>query len=133
MSLAESVAGRLREAGQLAGMVSTEIKYHTFQSVSHQTTLTIPICTTDAIYKTACVLFDEIWNGTPIRLLGIRTSKLVSQNEPIQMSLFDLPRQSIAPQTVPSLLSLSKTEKLDDALDVIRKNTAPILLCVEAF
>ena len=63
LGLAESVAGRLRKSEQLAGMISTEIKYHTFQSVSHQTTLTTPVNTTDTIYKTACRLFDEIWNG----------------------------------------------------------------------
>ena len=38
LSLAESVAARLRQADQLAGMVSVEIKYSTFRSVSHQTT-----------------------------------------------------------------------------------------------
>ena len=34
--LAASVAGRLKKAGQKAGMLSVEIKYHTFESVSHQ-------------------------------------------------------------------------------------------------
>lgn len=117
LSLAETVAGRLRDSSQLAGMISTEIKYNTFQSVSHQTTLITPVCSTDAIYRHACRLFEEMWNGTPIRLLGIRTSKLVSEDEPIQMSLFDL--------TVPSdsqpAPSSAKQQKLDQALDSIRK------------
>ena len=39
LSLSESVGGRLRAAGQLAGMVSVEIKYSSFRSVSHQTSL----------------------------------------------------------------------------------------------
>lgn len=90
LSLADSVSSRLRASRQLAGMVSTEIKYHTFQSVSHQSTLLSPAASTQAIYHLACTLFDECWDGTPIRLLGIRTSKLVDENEPIQMSLFDL-------------------------------------------
>ena len=34
--LAGSVGRRLRKAGQKAGMLSVEIKYHTFESVSHQ-------------------------------------------------------------------------------------------------
>ncbi|MBR4984045.1 MAG: DNA polymerase IV, partial [Lachnospiraceae bacterium] len=76
MQLSESVGSRLRKENQLAGMVSCEIKYHTFQSVSHQTTLDIPTDSTTLIYETACHLFKELWNGTPIRLLGIRTSKL---------------------------------------------------------
>ncbi len=122
LSLAESVAGRLRDSGQLAGMVSTEIKYNTFRSVSHQTTFTDPVCTTDTIYRTACLLFDEIWDGTPVRLLGIRTSKLVSMEAPVQLSLFDLNggySTASAPETVP--LPTVKQRKLDDALDSIRK------------
>lgn len=122
LSLAESVAGRLRKSEQLAGMISTEIKYHTFQSVSHQTTLATPVNTTDTIYKTACRLFDEIWNGTPIRLLGIRTSKLVSQDEPMQMSIFELPLSDTTSHVSESSSGSSeKQKKLDHALDSIRQ------------
>lgn len=109
--LSESVAARLREAGQLAYMISTEIKYHTFLHVSHQLTLSAPICSTDGIYQSACLLFDELWDGSPIRLLGIRTSKLVSAAEPIQINLFDL--NTSAPS--------AKQQRLDSALDAIRK------------
>ncbi len=91
LALAESVSGRLRASRQSAGMISTEIKYNTFKKVSHQTTLLTPTNQTDTIYQTACALFDEIWDGTPVRLLGIRSSKLISCEEPVQLSLFDLP------------------------------------------
>ena len=115
LSLAESVAGRLRESRLLAGMVSTEIKYSNFRSVSHQATLATPTCTTNAVYEMACRLFDELWNGAPIRLLGIRTSKLASREEPMQLSLFDLnAAQKIQPPS-------EKQQKLDCALDSIRK------------
>lgn len=122
LSLAESVAGRLRDSGQSAGMVSTEIKYNTFRSVSHQTTFIDPVCTTNIIYRTACLLFDEIWDGTPVRLLGIRTSKLVSKEEPVQLNLFDLNggcNTTASPEAVP--LPTARQRKLDDALDTIRK------------
>ena len=111
LSLAESVGSRVRASGELAGMVSTEIKYATFRSVSHQTTLDIPSDSTDTIYRTACKLFDELWDGTPIRLLGIRTSKLIPNTEPTQMSLFDL--QTATPKS-------EKQKKLDMALDSLR-------------
>lgn len=111
LSLAESVGKRLRQAGQLAGMVSVEIKYSSFRSVSHQTTLFSPSDTTQLIYETACLLFDELWDGSPIRLLGIRTSKLVSSGAPSQMSLFDY---EISP-------SEKKLAALDSALDNIRQ------------
>lgn len=90
--LCDHVASRLKKYGQLAGMISTEIKYATFTNVSHQRQL--PNVTDDAatLYHYACLLFDELWNGEPIRLLGVRTSKLTTEPEPIQMSLFDLPK-----------------------------------------
>lgn len=112
LSLADMVAGRLRNHNLSAGMVSMEIKYNTFQTVSHQTTLPTPVCAASLIYETACALFDEIWNGTPVRLLGIRTSKLVSRDEPVQMSLFDYEEKK--PKN-------EKLEKLDEALFSIRK------------
>lgn len=111
LELAESVGRRVRASHELAGMVSTEIKYASFQSVSHQTTLEIPSASTDVIYQTACRLFDELWNGKPIRLLGIRTSKLVPDTEPRQMSLFEL--QEETPKS-------EKQQKLDSALDSLR-------------
>lgn len=124
LSLAESVARRLRDSGQAAGMVSTEIKYNTFRKVSHQTTLLSPTSQTDTIYRTACSLFDEIWDGTPVRLLGIRSSKLTSEREPVQMSLFDLdapPLPQAARDTSPKPPSSRKKEQLEQALDTIRK------------
>ena len=87
--LAESVSGRLKKAGQTASMVSCEIKYHTFRTASHQTTLPSPTDSATIIYETACRLFRQLWDETPIRLLGIRTSKLTEACAPKQMSLFD--------------------------------------------
>ena len=92
LSLCNQVAGRLKKSGQLAGMVSTELKYATFVKVSHQKQLPAATCDGKALYAAASLLFDELWNGEPIRLLGVRTSKLTQEEEPVQMSLFDLPR-----------------------------------------
>ena len=89
-SLAESVGYRLKKAGFTASMISCEIKYHNFQSYSHQTTLFSPTDSTIIIYETACRLFQQLWNQNPIRLLGIRTSKLTEASAPKQLSLFDL-------------------------------------------
>lgn len=109
LELSESVGKRLRASHCMAGLVCTEIKYNTFKSVSHQLVLDNPTASTDVIYRTACSLFDELWNGTPIRLLGIRTGKLSEENEPVQLSLFDY----AAPVS-------EKQKKLDAALDKIR-------------
>lgn len=119
LSLSESVSRRLRSCGQTASMISTEIKYNNFKKVSHQTTLSTPTSQTDIIYRTACGLFDEIWDETPVRLLGIRSSKLSSCEEPVQLSLFDLP--AVTPSDSRKQPSLGKKEQLDAALDSIRK------------
>lgn len=88
--LASSVSGRLKKAGQKAGMLSVEIKYHTFESVSHQKQLLKSTNQEKEIYETAVELFGELWNKEPIRLLGIRSSKLSEEGEPEQLSLFDI-------------------------------------------
>ena len=126
MKLAESVGRRLRKEQQLAGMVSCEIKYNTFQSVSHQTTLTAATDSTTLIYETARHLFNELWDGTPIRLLGIRTSKLCHASEPVQLSLFDMMATNPA-VSIPAkgdrhiaISTKEKQEKLDKALDRIK-------------
>lgn len=111
LSLAESVSSSLRSSHEATELICVEIKYSSFQSVSHQTTLDAPTSSTDYIYSTALSLFDAVWNHSPIRLLGIRTSRLVSDDEPVQLSLFDLSLQ--ASENV-------KQKKLDAALDSIR-------------
>ncbi len=121
LALAESVAHRLRSAKQNAEMLSVEIKYNTFQKVSHQTTMQSPTAGSDTIYRTACALFDELWNGTPIRLLGIRSSKLVSAHEPVQLSLFDLPAIQEKGSGSGSHISAAKEARLEQALDSIRQ------------
>ena len=92
--LAASVGRRLRKAGQKAGMVSVEIKYHTFNQVSHQIQMEKASNQDQDIYRSAIELFRELWNGEPIRLLGIRTSKLSEESEPEQLSLFDMKFES---------------------------------------
>ena len=112
LTLSDSVAERLRKAESLAYMVSVEVKYNTFVKNSHQTTLDRPTNSSNDIFQTACRLFEDLWDYTPVRLLGIRVSKLVTTDEPIQMSLFDLQ---------PKDDSYKKNQKLDKALDSIRE------------
>lgn len=123
LTLADSVSSRLRKAEKYAAMVSVEIKYSDFRQASHQCSLKEPANTATSIYETACVLFDELWDNSPIRLLGIRTSKLVDITEPTQMSLFDFMNE--ANSLVSDLASTKNTSKkqknLEAALDKIRE------------
>ena len=119
--LSETVGRRVRKEGMKAKMVSVEIKYNTFQSVSHQKQLQRATNADKVIYETACELFHELWNGHPIRLLGIRTSKLVDEAEPEQMSIFDLESVSNQNMVKQEIRKNEKQEKLDKAVDQIRK------------
>lgn len=111
--LSDKVASRLRESGQCASNVCVEIKYHTFVSVSHQMIVHTPTMAADIIYQHACLLFDALWDQSPIRLLGIRTSKLCSPHEPAQMNLFDLDFKEIKRE--------SRHQKLQEALKKVKK------------
>ncbi len=110
--LAESVGKRLRKAKQKAGMVSVEIKYHDFRTASHQKQLIQNTNSEQLLYENACALFRELWNGEPIRLLGIRTSKLVEESAPEQLTIFDIQ---------PEKQKDEKQRKLEKALDDIRR------------
>ena len=107
LSLSEHVAERLRKSGVKAESVSVSIKDSNFKRFSHQTVLKAPTNITEEIYKAACRLFDEMWDGIPIRLLGVSTSKIRNDADGRQMSLFDN-------------TDYEKLERLDRAMDSIR-------------
>lgn len=88
--LAKSVSARLRKHKQIANTLTVEIKYHDFVSTSHQTRFLSPCSSTAVICETSRILFKELWNGEPIRLLGLRTTNLLPETAPIQLNLFDI-------------------------------------------
>ena len=110
--LAQSVGRRLKKAGKKAGMVSAEIKYYDFRTLSHQMQLEKPSNESDIICKAAVNLFREVWTGEPVRLLGIRTSKLSDENEPEQLTIFDM-----KPEAEPD----EKHKRLRKAMDELNK------------
>lgn len=121
--LAESVSSRLRKHEFLAGNTTVEIKYADFSKCSHQAPFLTPTNSTAKIYELACKLFDELWNGSPIRLLGIRTSKLQDVKGPVQMSLFDMDfsKEVNSEKKAAKGPSRERLEKLDQAMDAIKK------------
>ncbi|MBO5483769.1 MAG: DNA polymerase IV [Lachnospiraceae bacterium] len=108
LSLAEKVAARLREHEVKIEVVSVQIRYSDLTRNSHQRVLDRGTNVTDEIYQIACQLFDEFWDGTPIRLLGIQTSRISQEGTYHQMNLFENEENH------------EKLEKLDQAMDQIR-------------
>lgn len=107
MGLCESVCSRMRKDAVQAVVLSVEIKDSNFVVKRHQRTLLSPTDVTDECYQTACSLFDELWDGSPIRLIGVTANK-VTENGMRQMNLFDME-------------SHDKLKNLDAALDTIRE------------
>ena len=107
-------------------MVCVEIKYATFKTVSRQTTLTRHVNRQEDILATACTLFDELWDGAPIRLLGIRTGHLTSIDEPFQMDMFSYQDQLAQEETEKKRLKkLDKEKRLAKALGRIETKYGP--------
>jgi DNA polymerase-4 len=106
LSLSETVAARLRADDVKCNCITVELTDCDFNHQSHQTTILSSTNTTNIIYQTACQLLTEFWKGNPLRLLGVRATKLSTENY-TQINLFDLTTNS-------------KLEKLDKALDNIR-------------
>lgn len=107
LSLSETVAARLRKDKVKAGVVSIGIKDFEFRYAGHQTVLDTPTNITNEIHRYSCRLFDELWDGSPIRHLGVHTTRVVPENEARQLSIFDN-------------FDYEKQEKLDTAIDSIR-------------
>ena len=108
--LCQKVGSRLKAAGQSANNLCVEIKYASFDKYTRQMPLTAPTQEGKELYRCACVLFDALWNGNPIRLLGVRSGKLTNAGEPFQMDLF-----SYDP------VATAKRQKLDQAMEKIKK------------
>jgi Nucleotidyltransferase/DNA polymerase involved in DNA repair len=108
LSLAETVCTRLRADSVMATVVAVSIVDTEFHHVSHQMTLLSATNTTNEIHRAACMLFDELWDGAPIRNLGIHTSKVVKGSAVHQINLFDMNRYE-------------RLSKLDTTVDKVRE------------
>ena len=89
LALAETVGTRLRAAGVRAEVIAVGIKSFDLSYASHQMTLKNATNITIEIHRCACQLFDELWDGTPIRHLGIHASRIKDGYNMRQSDMFD--------------------------------------------
>ena len=107
LKLTEQVCTRLRRDDVRVETVTVQLRFDNLTRASHQCPLPAGTNITQEIYSHVCRLFDEMWDGTPIRLLGVSTTKVSHEDQGRQMSLFDT-------------TDYEKLEKLDRAMDAIR-------------
>lgn len=108
LALAETVAARLRAASVRAEVIAVGIKNFELSYASHQMTLANATNITIEIHRCACQLFDQLRDGTPIRHLGIHTSRMKDKLDMRQLDMFDS-------------TDYEKLERADAAVDQIRR------------
>ncbi len=106
LSLAETVAARIRADKAYISVVGVTLVTCEFEKYSHQKSLFSPTNITEEIYHTAVELFAQMWKKEPIRLIGLSTSKATS-DQTYQYDLFHKDQYE-------------RLSKLNSALDSIR-------------
>ena len=107
LSLCETIGIRLRKAHVQCNCICVELRDYNFRNLSHQLTLAYPTDSTTIIYENACKLLRDFWDLTPVRLIGVRTSH-ISTEDYCQFSLFQNQKNE-------------KLERMDRAIDSIRE------------
>ena len=107
LSLSETIAARLRADGVKIGVVSISLRDWDLRFYGHQITLSVPTDLTMEIYHAACQCLSELWDGIPLRHLGIHTSR-VTTDQFRQMQLFDT-------------VDYEKAKTMEKTVDRIRK------------
>ena len=120
LSLCETVAMRMRKDGKSGSCVTIHLRTSDFRHFSHQLQLQGATNITAELFKAACRVFDEAWDGqTPLRQLGVQVTKLAK--EPYQQ--YDL-FSGLSPARYERKLRLDETvDSLRDKFgeDIIRR------------
>lgn len=88
LSLAETLSARLRADGAMIRTVEISLRDCHLKFSHRQRALETPTDLTVEIHEAACRCFEELWDGTPLRHLGIHTSGVTRTMER-QLGLFD--------------------------------------------
>lgn len=88
LAISEMIGIRIRDINQRGSVISVGIKDHEFIYRTHQRKLMTPTSSTNEIYRVARELFDEMWQGKPLRHLSINVSQL-SNNDFLQLSMVE--------------------------------------------
>lgn len=107
LSLAETVARRLRKHGKRSGEIQISVRSKDFEDMQRQVQLETSVCDTKSIHEAAYKLYLKEKRKWKIRGLGIRAGKLTDEEE-IQFSFFESDKKA------------EKREKLENTMDKIK-------------
>lgn len=110
LSLCETVGMRMRRDNKCGSCICIHLRTYEFVHYSHQKTIPGSTNMTEELFRTACQVFDEAWDGTiPLRQIGVQVTRL--STEPYQQ--YDLFSDVSAVQYERKL-------RLDEAVDALR-------------
>ena len=101
------MSARLRADGVKIRVVAISLRDYNLKFHGHQITLQTPTDLTCEIYDAACQCLKELWDGIPLRHLGIHTTQVTAEAGR-QMSFFDK-------------TDYEKQKKAEQAIDQLRK------------
>ena len=102
-TFSEDISNYLKRKNKYCGVIVVTIRYKDFKTYNHQIKLKNNINTKEEIFKYSKSLFNKLWNGEPVRLIGLRVTELSSNND-IQLSLFEENEKIIKDKEINKLL-----------------------------
>ena len=110
LSLCETVAARMRKDNKCGRCITVHLRTCDFQHSSHQITFSFATNMTEELFRAACQVFEQAWDGcTPLRQLGVQVTRL--SDEPYQQ--YDL-FSGVSP------VQYERKLRLDEAVDALR-------------
>lgn len=105
--ISDNVARSLRKKNKYAYVISVQLKDCYFKSKQHQKKIMNATNLTSEIFEITKQLVNEMWDDTPIRLVGVRLDNLTDKNSR-QVSLFEEINES------------ESNKKLENTLDELK-------------
>lgn len=94
LRLSDQVARRLRAEGYVGRTVALKLRDHRFRTHIRQRALASHTDDHMSVFTVVEELFGKLWNGGPVRLLGVNVSGLESAEGAGQTELFDTNRRA---------------------------------------
>ncbi len=79
---------RLRNEKKYAMCIAVQLRNSNFFNYQHQKKLTNPVSSNEDIYNLSCEILNKMWNGDPVRLVGLRVTDFTDKTFE-QISLFE--------------------------------------------
>ena len=116
LALVTDVGRRFRAQPRWAKTARLKIRNAAFVTTLHQLPFAQPACDDIAFRAAALALFEDVWHGQSVRLIGFGVTNFTDSPEATQLSLFEEPDDT----------AREKRERLSRTLDALRARGLPV-------